>query len=109
MARTAGEFAQIVTDDLDKLRLGGLKPTQGDTRCIIFGHLVRMTVWELRTTWKPALSAQRKLAAVTRQLVLLPRPEEIESALSAGELPAVRHAVNEGTVAYEARADEISF
>lgn len=98
-----------MTDDLDKLRLGGLKPTQGDTRCIIFGHLVRMTVWELRATWKQALSAQKKLVVVTRHMAALPRPEEIESALFAGELPALRYAVNEGPAAYGADADEIFF
>jgi adenine-specific DNA methylase len=109
LARTAGEFAQLVADDLDKLRLGGLKPTLGDTRCIIFGHLVRVTVWKLRTTWKQALSAQKKLVAVTRYLVSLPRTEEIESALSAEELPVLRFAVNEGSAAYRADADEILF
>jgi putative DNA methylase len=109
LAKTAEEFAGIVSADLDKLRQGGLKPTQGDTRCIIFGHLVRMTVWELRTGWKPALSPKRKLAAVAHHLASLPRPEEIEAALSAGDLPAIRYAVNEGPAAYEAEGDEISF
>ncbi|RII26928.1 MAG: DNA methylase [Geobacter sp.] len=109
LTKTAGEFAQLVTEDLDKLRQGGLKPTQGDTRCIIFGQLVRMTIWELRTGWIPALSAKQKLAAVTRHLATLPRPEEIEAALSDGKLPAFRYAVNEGPSAYEAGGDEISF
>ncbi|MBI2354210.1 MAG: DNA methylase [Deltaproteobacteria bacterium] len=109
LAKTAGEFAQLVTEDLDKLRLGGLKPTQGDTRCIIFGHLVRMTVWELRASWNPALSAQQKLAAMCRHMIALPRPEEIETALSAADLPALRYAVNEGPAAYGVGADEISF
>ena len=109
LARTAGEFAQLVTDDLDKLRLSGLKTTLGDTRCIIFGHLVRVTVWELRTTWKQALSVQKKLAMITRHMAAQPRPEEIESALSAGELPVLRYAVNEGPAAYVADADEIFF
>jgi hypothetical protein len=109
LAKTAGEFAQLVTDDMDKLRLGGLKPTQGDTRCVIFGHLVRMTVWELRPTWKRVLSVQKKLTAVARHMSSLPRPEEIESVLSAGELPTLRYAVNEGPAAYGAGADEILF
>jgi hypothetical protein len=109
LAKSAVEFAGIVVADLDKLRLGGLKPTQGDTRCIIFGHLVRMTVWELRTGWKPALSPKRKLAAVAHHLASLPRPEEIEAALSAEELPAFRYAVNEDPAIYKADEDEISF
>jgi len=109
LTSSSGEFALLVSNDLDKLRLGGLKPTLGDTRCIIFGHLVRMTVWNLRTTWEPSLSAQRKLAAVTRHMASLPRPEEIEAELSTEELPAFRYAVNEDTAPYLAGADEILF
>jgi hypothetical protein len=109
LARTVGEFAMIVIEDLDKLRLGGLKPTQGDTRCIIFGHLVRMTVWSLRTTWDIDLSVQRKLEVVAHHLASLPRLEALEVAVSAGKMPAVRYAINEGPVVYDAGTDEISF
>lgn len=109
LVNTSGEFAQLVTNDLDKLRLGGLKPTLGDTRCIIFGHLVRMTVWNLRTTWESSLPSHRKLAAVTRHMALLPHPQEIEAALSTEELPAFRYAINEDTVSYRAGTGEILF
>jgi hypothetical protein len=68
-----------------------------------------MTVWELRPTWKRVLSVQKKLTAVARHMSSLPRPEEIESVLSAGELPTLRYAVNEGPAAYGAGADEILF
>ncbi len=106
---TSAKFAGLVSEDLDKLRQGGLKPTRGDTRCIIFGHLVRMTVWELRAGWNPALSVKRKLAAVAHYLATLPRPEEIETALSVEELPALRYAVHEGPAAYDVEDDEIIF
>ena len=109
VVNTAGEFAGIVCSDLDKLRQGGLKPTQGDTRCIIFGHLVRMTVWVLRTGWNPALSPKLKLAAIAHHLATLPCPEEIEAKLSFEELPTKRYAVNEGPVDYVVAGDDISF
>lgn len=109
LARTAGEFAMLVVEDLDKLRLGGLKPTQGDTRCIIFGHLARMTVWNLRTTWDIGLSVQRKLEVVAHRLASLPQLEAIETAVSAGEMPAVRYAINDGPAVYEAGTDEVYF
>ena len=95
--------------DLDKLRQGGLKPTQGDTRCIIFGHLVRMTVWNLRKAWQPALTATQKLETVARHLATLPQLGGIEAMLFAEDLPALRYAVNEGQAPYENGADEISF
>ncbi len=109
LAESSVEFAQLVTDDLEKLRLGGLKPTLGDTRCIVFGHLVRMAVWELRKDWDLALSASKKLAAVTRHLSTLPRPEGIEAALSSGDLQEVRHAISEAPANYAVASDEIFF
>ncbi len=110
LARTTEEFATLVTDDLDNLRQGGLKPTRGDTRCIIFGHLVRMTVWNLRTTWSPALSVQQKLTAVVKHLTQLPQVDQIEAPISPDwNLPDERYAMNEGPAPYGTEADEMIF
>lgn len=110
LAKTADDFAELVADDLDMLRQGGLKPRRGDTRCIIFGHLTRMAVWDLKTAWDPALSAQQKLGVVARYMAVLPKPEEIEVAhLSAEEMLDVGCAVNEDLAHYNARTDEIAF
>jgi adenine-specific DNA methylase len=109
LARTAAEFAGLVMADLDRLRQGRLKPTTGDTRCIIFGHLVRMAVWELRTGWNMALSVQKKLAAIGCHLALLPQPGEIEAAVCAMELPVLCMAVGEEQAYYLTSQDDISF
>jgi hypothetical protein len=109
LATTAEEFADLVTDDLEKLRQGGLKPTRGDTRCIIFGHLVRMTVWQLRTTWDYTLSARHKLTAVSSHLTQLPQLDEIEALLSRAELLVERYVVQEPQATYATGADEISY
>jgi hypothetical protein len=110
LAETADDFAELVADDLNMLRQGGLKPTRGDTRCIIFGHLTRMTIWNLKTAWNPVLSAQQKLSVVAHYMAVLPQPEEIEVAhLSAEEMLAVRYAVNEDLAHYNAGIDEIAF
>jgi len=68
-----------------------------------------MTVWKLRTSWNPALSAKQKLSAIVYHLATLPRPEEIEAALSVEELLALRFAVQEGPSVYEVDSDEILF
>ncbi|MDT8389925.1 MAG: DUF1156 domain-containing protein [Lentisphaeria bacterium] len=44
-------IAALVIEDMDKLRLGGVKPTEGDTRCVAYGHIVRLAVWYLRKDW----------------------------------------------------------
>jgi len=109
LARTAAEFAGLVMADLDQLRQGCLKPTRGDSRCIIFGHLVRLAVWELRTDWNTTLSVQGKLEVVGRYLALLPQPEDIEASVCNVELPVMRTAVGEEPVGYRADQDDISF
>lgn len=109
LVRTTDEFARLVSEDLSKLREGGLKPTKGDLRCIIFGHLVRMTVWELRLSWILALPAQQKLVAVADYMDSLPMLKEIEAEFLEVEFPTVRYAVNEGPATYVTGADEILF
>ena len=37
--------------DIESLAEAGLTATQGDIRCICFGHLTRLAIWNLRGTW----------------------------------------------------------
>jgi putative DNA methylase len=85
LAETVEQFANLVSMDMDKLRTGGLKPTRGDLRCVTYGHLVRMTVWNLRGKWDARLSAQEELSVVGRYMATLPQPEEIEAVVSGTE------------------------
>lgn len=45
---TAEGISHLVAEDIEQLKSGGVNPTQGDIRCIIFGHLVRLAIWFLR-------------------------------------------------------------
>jgi adenine-specific DNA methylase len=51
IVESAEAVAYLVRDDLEKLRLGGVKPTYGDIRCIVYGHLIRLAIWRLRKIW----------------------------------------------------------
>ncbi|MBF0434016.1 MAG: DNA methylase [Magnetococcales bacterium] len=66
------QLLDIVDRDLEALRLGGVQPTLGDIRCILFGHLTRMGVWNLRKTWEPGLTVEQKLHRFTQALQWLP-------------------------------------
>jgi hypothetical protein len=44
-------MADIVRRDIGSLREAGLTATQGDIRCVCFGHLTRLAIWNLRATW----------------------------------------------------------
>jgi len=58
--------AGLVRTDLDKLAgMRNFIPTLGDIRCIIFGHLIRLAVWNLRKEWDAGLPAARRMARVS--------------------------------------------
>jgi adenine-specific DNA methylase len=109
LVETVEQFANLVSMDLDKLRMGGLKPARGDLRCVIYGHLVRMSVWNLRGKWDAQRSAHEKLVAVGRYVASLPQPDGIEAAVSGTEIPARRFAVHEEAVLYGGRPEEVVF
>ena len=64
LADSPDEVAQIVEKDLDLLRAGNVRPTSGDIRCIIYGHLVRLAIWALRIEWNKAEPTTARIARV---------------------------------------------
>lgn len=74
------ELNQIVRDDLAQLRIAGLKPTDGDIRCIVFGHQVRMAIWNLHPAWNVQSSTDKKLDRVKAALNALGSYEEVITA-----------------------------
>ena len=71
------ELAPIVARDLAQLAESGRDPTTGDTRCIIFGHLTRMAIWNLSKNWDAALPTDGKLRRFSEAACRLLDPEEL--------------------------------
>jgi adenine-specific DNA methylase len=109
LAVTTEEFVFLVAGDLDKLREGGLQPTKGDIRCIVFGHLIRMAIWNLKKGWDATLPVQKKLQLLGLQVASLPQPAAIEEPFSRAEFPLLRLTVNESLMDYESEAGECRF
>ena len=59
------QVVDLVREDMAQLRRGNVKPTPGDVRCVAYGHLIRLAVWNLREAWDKTLGIDRRLAAVT--------------------------------------------
>ena len=74
---TPEQLATIVADDLAQLKEAGMAPTEGDTRCITFGHLTRMAIWNLRQNWNAVRSTQEKLAAFAEAVSTFGDPDHI--------------------------------
>ena len=77
------ELVPIVASDLAQLTGAGRKPTAGDTRCIIFGHLTRMAIWNLRQEWDAALPTDEKLELFSEAVCSLADAEELLDKLRA--------------------------
>lgn len=75
--RSAEQLEAIVARDLAQLTESGWTPTQGDTRCIVFGHLTRMAVWNLRERWDRNVPTKEKLARFEGTITKLADPEHL--------------------------------
>ena len=53
--------ADLVAEDLARLKKGGVKPTAGDVRCVTYGHLIRLAVWNLRKEWDKKAPVAEKM------------------------------------------------
>jgi adenine-specific DNA methylase len=65
---TPAELILIVKRELQQLQLAGMKPTLGDIRCIVYGHLTRFAIWHLRKSWDAALPTIERLDRFKRTI-----------------------------------------
>ena len=104
--------AELVRRDLYDLSRGGIRPTQGDMRCLAFGHLIRLAIWNLRSRWDPTAPTETKLEQVVAALTELGGMKSIEERLSLPSpdvrVPALL-AFREPDTVYESGFDEIPF
>ena len=84
---SANQLAAIVSNDLAQLAETGRKPTRGDTRCIIFGHLTRMAIWNLRKRWDASLKTTKKLERFAEAISQLADPEQLIDQLEVSQRP----------------------
>ncbi len=106
------EVARIVAEDLALLRAGNVEPTPGDTRCITYGHLIRLAIWSLRCGWdknRPTASRLDRIADWIRRFGGAGRVEEFmeNDAAATGSMPLF--AVHEDVAEYGAEYADVSF
>jgi len=113
LADSPSEVAEIVREDLNQLKAGNVKPTIGDTRCIIFGHLIRLAIWALRIDWKVDMPTEVRIGKVATWIHHFAEPREVERHIeenpsgSTDGLPlfSVKEIPNE----YGGRSDDVPF
>ena len=80
---TPEELVAIVAEDREQLGAAGYKPTLGDIRCIIFGHLTRMAIWNLRREWCAKCPTAEKLHRFAEAVADLGDPDRVSEILAA--------------------------
>lgn len=112
LVREPEKIAILILRELEELKKGGVPVTRGDTRCIIYGHLIRLAVWYLRPTWDQSLSWDKKFALIAGMINELGGTGAVEICLEENgvQLKTEREAiVCEGETEYGAESDEVSF
>ncbi|MGQ0752858.1 MAG: DUF1156 domain-containing protein [Betaproteobacteria bacterium] len=78
---TPAKLLQLVLTDLKQLRAAGVKPTVGDTRCIVFGHLTRMAIWTMRLGWETDAPTRERLARFATAVAEYGDPQSVINAV----------------------------
>jgi adenine-specific DNA methylase len=60
------QLAQVMEGELGQLRNAGMKPTAGDIRCMVYGHLTRYAIERLRKGWDPSRPTAERLDRVAK-------------------------------------------
>jgi putative DNA methylase len=106
------QLAGVVVEDVVQLRSAGMKPTLGDIRCVIYGHLSRLAVWSLRGNWLATEPVERRLDLVSTWISSFGTVTDIEDFVRVGlPLAPLRPLawIREPSPAYGVTDDEISF
>ena len=76
-------LSAVVRTDLAQLRAGGVTPSAGDIRCVVFGHLTRMAIWRLRHDWDSTRPTAERLNRVAATVAALGDPTPLVGRLAA--------------------------
>jgi hypothetical protein len=111
LADSPEEVAKIVEEDLAYLRIGNVKPTPGDIRCITFGHLIRLAIWSLRSDWDKNRSLLTRLSKIADwvgqfEARRIEKLVDIETAFPATDMPLF--AIRESTIEYGEKYADVS-
>jgi hypothetical protein len=74
-------LVRIISGELAELRAAGMKPTAGDIRCTVLGHITRMAIWQLRPSWDRTLPTWEKLSVFRKAMNALATVEDVKTNL----------------------------
>ena len=84
------QLAQVMEGELSLLRTAGMKPTAGDIRCMVYGHLTRYAIGRLRKSWDTGRPTAARLDLFARTVMALGDCQALIDRLAAAR-PPVAH------------------
>lgn len=106
IVNNAQELAGIIQDDIQALRKAGVAATDADVRCISFGHLIRLAIWNLRNDWPKKAVTNKRLQIVEDWIAGF---ADIEEIIDLNAIDNRKFIVRESEIKYDSRSDEIPF
>lgn len=106
----AAGLTPIIAKDVADLRAAGLKVSDGDVRCVVFGHLARMAIWNLRCAgWDKGSDTKWKLLRFVEAMNALGTLDEVRALLdkSVNRSPSAMR--SDDLFANKERADVVAF
>jgi len=88
-----------------------MKPSRGDLRCIIYGHLIRLAIWALRTGWSKEIDTKVRLSKIENWISEFGGLNNVEMSLNdlLGDVPVKQSMGVRESEAIYGRDDEIPF
>lgn len=84
-AATLDDVVALVRDELATLRGAGVRTTRGDARCLVLGHLTRLSIARCGAGWDASAPAGDRLARVAAAMASLGDPGPAIEALAAAQ------------------------
>lgn len=105
---TLPELAALVRTELAQLRVAGMKPSQGDIRCIMYGHLTRKAIQALCETWDAQMSTAERLRRFKEEIDRLGDHRRILASLTEDMKTSFRSVAASASL-FEEFPDAVSF
>ncbi len=111
LVETPEEIAGLVNEELEFLRLGGVRVTLADARCMVFGHMIRLAVWRLWKRWDCSAGWRAKLEMIERTTAKLGGFASVETELRVRSTRASRREPEgrRSKVVHTADCEEVHF
>jgi adenine-specific DNA methylase len=84
-------LATILEREFQELRSAGLRPTTGDIRCAAYGHITRMAIWRLRSSWNNNIATETKLSVFRDAMNLLAKVDDVIRLLDKAQIAQERN------------------